>query len=420
MNPLVRVSSGRPWAARLGHRAVGGRIAPNVWFIGATSFLTDISSEMVVSILPVYLVAGLGLSPLVFGVVDGLYPGVTTLVRWVGGAVADRTRQHKGLALLGYGISAASRLAWLPVAAHLGGIVATVTADRIGKGIRTAPRDALISLSSAPDRLASAFGLHRSMDAGGAIVGPLAAAAILFLAPGRFDLVFVTSFAVAIVGVLVMATWVINPTRDGARAGEGPAEGRPSALPRVRGLWLIVLGGGALALVTISDAFVYLVLQRRGVVAPAALPLLFVGTNATFVLLAVPIGALADRIERWKIFLAGHACLLLLYVVLLNGDFGIAIVPVALLLLGAYYAATDGVLSAMASVVLPAAERGAGLGIVATATSLGRMVASIWFGWIWSVQNDTVALSGFVAVLPLVMVVGAVTLRRAQPHTAAR
>ena len=140
-------------------------VAPNVWFLGVTSLLTDVSSEMVTSVLPAYLVLHLGLSPLAFGALDGLYNGITVLVRWGSGAVADRWLRHKEIAAIGYSISALSRLGLLAAGPLSSGLAIAISSDRIGKGIRTAPRDALISLSEPPSRLGYAFGVHRALDA---------------------------------------------------------------------------------------------------------------------------------------------------------------------------------------------------------------------------------------------------------------
>lgn len=404
----------RTWLTRVRQRKAWQRVAPNVWFIGLTSLLTDISSEMVASILPLYLVLGLGLSPFLFGVVDGLYPGVTALVRWAGGVLGDRTRAHKGLATAGYALSSISRIAWLFVGGQAPGIVATVTVDRIGKGMRTAPRDALISLSTPSADLGAAFGVHRAMDAAGAMLGPLAAAALLFAAPRRFDLVFVVSFSAGIVGLAVLWLFVHNPL-SGPTSEPQTAPARSWRLvPRERGLWLTLAGGAALALVTVSDAFVYLVLQRRGLVSPSALPLLYVGTSATYLLLAVPMGSLADHLARWKIFIAGHLALAAVYAALLWPTDSRGLVPLVLVGLGAYYAATDGVLSAMASAVLPRADRGSGLGLLGTATSLGRLGASVMFGWIWASQSEVAAVTAFAMLLPPVIVLSALVLSRAQ------
>ncbi|NUU25802.1 MAG: MFS transporter, partial [Streptomycetaceae bacterium] len=161
-------------------------VAPNVLALGVVSLVTDISSEMVTAILPVYLVLGLGLSPLAFGMLDGLYNGATAFLRIAGGHIADRTRRHKPVAGFGYGLSAACKLA-LPAAGTVPVIGAVIAADRMGKGVRTAPRDALISLSSPPGAQGRAFGVHRAFDTAGALLGPPTALAVLWFTAQAYD-----------------------------------------------------------------------------------------------------------------------------------------------------------------------------------------------------------------------------------------
>src|SRR5262245_24954519 len=178
------------------------KVSPVVWKLGWTSFLTDISSEMVNSVLPVYLVLHLHLSPLHYGAIDGVYNGLAVvLVSLAAGAIADRARRHKQVALTGYGLSALCKLLLLAAAGAWGALVAIIGLDRLGKGIRTAPRDALISLSTSPRLMASAFAVHRALDAGGALLGPIIAFALLAQVPGAFDVVWVTSFVFAVLGV---------------------------------------------------------------------------------------------------------------------------------------------------------------------------------------------------------------------------
>src|SRR4029079_3297429 len=183
------------------------RISRVVWCLGITSFFTDVSSEMVSSILPIYLVSYLHLSPVPFGAIDGLYQGFAAIARLAGGFLADRWRNHKAVAAFGYALSALCRVGLL--AGHAWSLVAaTIAIDRTGKGIRTAPRDALISLSTDRRDLASAFGLHRSLDAAGAMLGPLVAFVLLSLTHGSFDAIFVVSFCAAVIGVVVIVLFV--------------------------------------------------------------------------------------------------------------------------------------------------------------------------------------------------------------------
>src|SRR4051812_24626865 len=176
--------------------------------------LTDVSSEMVAAVLPLYLTAQVGLSVFAYGFVDGLYQGVSALVRMAGGYAGDRNGHPKWIAVLGYGLSAVSRIALLP--AHgLAAITGVITGDRLGKGLRTAPRDALIAEASDPKMLGRAFGVHRTLDTIGAALGPLAAFALLALVPGSYDSVFVTSFVFALIGLAVLVLFVPN-LRTGA------------------------------------------------------------------------------------------------------------------------------------------------------------------------------------------------------------
>ena len=170
------------------------RVSRTVVLLGVVSLLTDVSSEMVATVLPLYLVYTLGFSPLAFGLVDGLYQGAGALVRVGAGFVADRWQRHKEVAGLGYGLSAISRLGLL-VASSTAWIGAVVLVDRTGKGIRTSPRDAMIPLSSQQDDLGTAFGVHRALDTAGAMLGPLIAFGLLLVAPLQFDAIFVVSSA---------------------------------------------------------------------------------------------------------------------------------------------------------------------------------------------------------------------------------
>ena len=157
----------------------------NVVLLGSVSLLTDISAEMVATVLPLYLVFGLGVTPLALGAIDGLYRGAAAIVQVAGGFASDRLQRHTEVATIGYGISAVCKVGLVAFGTTLGAIGALVASDRIGKGMRTAPRDALISLSSTRAGLATAFGVHRAMDSAGAMLGPLVAFGILLAAPRK-------------------------------------------------------------------------------------------------------------------------------------------------------------------------------------------------------------------------------------------
>jgi MFS family permease len=392
---------------------VATRVSRNVLLLGLTSLLTDVSSEMVSTVLPIYAMVALGASPLAYGLIDGLYQGAAALVRVASGILADRWSRYKELAAAGYGLSALCRIALLAVGGTVGGLSASIVVDRVGKGIRTAPRDALISLSSARDRLGTAFGVHRAMDTAGAMLGPLVAVGVLLLAPGSFSAVFAVSLCFAILGFAVLVLFVKNrrreePAPDAPRAGARAAL-RLLAVPRYRTLVVI---GSLLGLVTISDAFVYLALQRAMDLDNALFPLLFVGSALAFMVLAVPVGRLADRVGRTRVFVAGYGLLPIVYTSLLLPSVGLVEVALVLGAMGAYYAATDGVLSAAAGGMVPEERVGSALGLLVTATSLAKLAASLLFGLLWTAVGLHSAVIVFLAGLMVVTVAAAATVGR--------
>ncbi|MFJ3755699.1 MFS transporter [Streptomyces sp. NPDC090080] len=367
-------------------------VAPTVLALGTVSLITDVSSEMVTAVLPLYLVAGLGLSPLGFGLLDGVYNGFSAVVRLAGGHLADRGGgRHKWVAGAGYALSALCKPLLL-VAHTLTPIGLVLAADRTGKGLRTAPRDALISLSSTPETRGRAFGVHRAMDTAGALLGPLAAFLILRATVDGYDAVFTVSFCVAVTGVLVLVLFVPGGRGEAAAPAARPTVRAALALLAHRDLRRLAVCALLLGLATVSDSFVYLLLQRRLGVPDRWFALLPLGTAAAFLLLAVPLGRLADRWGRWRVFLAGHGALLLAYALLLTSWHGPALPYAVLALHGTFYAATDGVLMAAASDSVPEALRSSGLALVQTGQAGARFACSLAFGVAWTLWGDRTAL----------------------------
>jgi MFS family permease len=396
------------------------RVARTVVLLGLTSLFTDLASEMVTTTLPLYLVYAGGFSVLAYGFVDGIYNGAAALVALVTAFAADRGRSHKTMAGAGYGISALCRLGLVLAGASMPAIGAVVFLDRVGKGIRTAPRDAMISLATAPHRLGAAFGVHRALDTTGAMLGPLLAFALLAAAPAGFRSLFAVSFCIALIGLGILVLLVPPPAADGA-AAERPAlkrgirsnrctcapelsDGPPSLrdaldLVRIARYRALLIAGGALSLATASDAFVFLALYGRVGLPASVFPLLFVGVSAVFMVLAAPLGRLADRTGRGRVLLAGYAMLLGVYALVLGPLGGWVLVAGALALLGAYYAATDGVLMALGSAVVPEPVRGSGLALLRTTTSAARLLAGIAFGAVWTVWGSHAAFATFAIAL---------------------
>lgn len=449
MGGLVQEAATRRPATRGPSRRVA-RVGRVVLLMGLVSLLTDLSAEMVTAILPLYLIGELGFSALQYGFVDGFYQGVTALVRVVGGLTADLTRRPKLIAALGYALSAACKLALLPAKGFLA-LSAAVSADRLGKGLRTAPRDAIIAASASPRSYGLAFGVHRALDTVGAMAGPLVAFAVLAVLPHGYHALFLLSFSIAVVGVALLLLAVPNlrpghaarmrsaltqaehagPEHPGhaATAGlpcvackgscvgghaaplsRGPVGLRAAARTSVRLLGRaemvrLVGAAGLLSLATIGDGFVYLALRAQAGVSATLFPLLYVGTNVVFLALAMPLGRLADRWRRQWIFLGGHLLAGTAYLLLLAPLPGPVLVVAVLGLLGGYYAATDGVLAALGSQLLDVSVRATGLSVVQTVVAVGRLLAAIGFGAIWetSGQQRSVLVYGL-AMLAVVVV----------------
>ena len=386
-----------------------------------TSLLTDISSEMVSTALPLYLLVALRFSPFQVGVMDGLYQGAAVLVRVISGLAADRWRRPKQVAAVGYGLSAICKLGFL-IASSWTAIAGVILLDRVGKGIRTAPRDAMIAASSQPEQLATAFGVHRAMDTAGAVIGPLLAVAILSIAPEQYDAIFVVSLCVALIGLAVIVLFVNNPTDKAVDESEGSSSASQTAVSlrsMIALLWrgefrTLIIVGSALALVTVSDSLLYLALRQRMTIPNGLFPLLYVVTALIFMIFAIPAGRLADRIGHKPVFFLGYGLLAGAYGILLVPQVNYPIAVLMLILLGSYYAATDGVLMALASRVLPTHLRTTGLALLTTGTGLARLLASTLYGIVWSWFGAERALMIFIGGLVAVLLLAWPTVQQAQ------
>ena len=391
------------------------RVPAAVLGLGTVSLLTDISSESVSAILPLYITVVVGMGPLAFGFIDGLYQGVSALVRITGGWWADRYDRPKLVAFAGYALSAVARFALL-ISSGFWVITSTIATDRIGKGLRTGPRDSLIASASDPQFLGRNFGIHRAMDTTGALIGPLMAFAVLEAFPvglGGYRTIFFFSSAFAVMGVAVLVLGVPdlrrsagNDTATTAAATTAPAVRTPRnrlAGLRSPGFVRLLVAAGALGVATIGDGFLYLALQDGDQVAPRFFPLLFVGTNAAYLALAVPLGRLSDSIGRVRVFLAGHAVLLVTYLLAGSHLGGFTGTVLVLLLLGTFYAATDGVLAAMASRLVPEQLRASGISAAQTVQSIARFASSIGFGLMWQFNGRTVAIYLMVGLLAVAL-----------------
>lgn len=381
----------------------GGRrtkvLSQNLLALGFTSFFTDISSEMVVAVLPLFFVAELGVGFFGLAAFEALNQAISAVARIWGGSVSDNRQSHKKTAATGYSISAVTRLGLIASAFVTGPALAVpfLLGDRVGKGLRTAPRDALISLSTAPNRLAMAFGVHRAMDTAGALLGPVVAFLIWREAEGAFDAIFVISAMVAVIGVAVI--WLFAEEKPQREVTSDPDQRRTSQMRQIvqqwrevrttKGVPAIAAGVAMLTLVTVGDAFIYLTIQRTSDMSARYFPLLFAGTAVVYLVLATPLGRLADRIGTRPVFLAGNALMIMLYLILGFSSLGTTAAVLCLGLLGAYYAATDGVVPAMVSQIVPTHIRASGIAWISVVIAASRGLSALLFATLFASLGKT-------------------------------
>jgi MFS family permease len=391
-------------------RAARPPVGRVVIVLGVVSMLTDISSESVAAILPLYLTVVVGLTPVAYGLIDGLYQGVSALVRLGGGWLADAADRPKWVAFLGYGVSAIARV-FLLFATGAAGIAAVVTADRIGKGIRTAPRDSMISTSTPTEHLGRAFGVHRMLDTIGAALGPLIAFGLLWAVPDDYTVVMVVSLAFALMGVALLG--LLGPDVRVKREHVGPTpppfRWRDLADRRLRPLLAVA---GVLGLLTVGDGFIYLALLDHADVTVTWFPLFYVGTNVAYLALAVPVGRLADRVGRARVLVLGHLALVGAYLCSVLPTSTVAATVGTLVLLGSFYAATDGVIAAVAGRLVPVQARSSGIAAAQTVVALARMLASAGFGLLWLLLGPATAMVSVAALLVLAILVAATRVGR--------
>ncbi len=383
------------------------RVRGPIYALGLTSFFTDISSEMVAVVLPTYLIARLGIGEAAFGAIEGLLAASGVLLLLLGGILADRTRRPKPVAVGGYSLSALTRLGLLTSFNPIGFLMA----DRLGKGFRAAPRDALISFHSDPKHLGRSFSVHRSLDTAGAMIGPLIVFAIFTILPDDYQTVFAISLLAGLLGVAMISIGVPGGKVDRRQSADGaPATSysplRLRDLPNAGGVKRVSLTAAVLGTTTVSDAMLYLVIFRTGDLELKFFPLLFVGTSLAYLALAIPMGILSDRIGKPKVLLAAQPIMLAIYLILLiTGGPTTPVIVGCLALLGAYYAMTDGLFPAVASELTPIAARGRGIAAVGFGTAAGRLLAGLAFGAVWEFVGIEVALSLF--AIALVVATGA-------------
>jgi len=350
-----------------------------IWMLGFVSLLMDVSSEMIHSLLPLFMVGTLGASATTVGVIEGLAEALALVVKVFSGHWSDRLGRRKGLALLGYGLGALSK----PLFALAGGVGLLVSArllDRFGKGIRGAPRDALVADLAPPTMRGAAFGLRQSLDTVGAFAGPLLAAGLMVLWAGDFRAVFWVATVPAVLCVLLLAFGVQEPETHAAGKPR-PAMGWAALKRLPAAYWAVVAIGAVFTLARFSEAFLVLRAQGCGFSA-AQVPLVMVAMNLVYAASAYPFGRLADRVPHRLLLLAGIVVLLLADLVLAAAT-GPVLLLAGMALWGVHLGMTQGLLATMVADTAPAELRGTAYGWFNLASGVAMLAASVVAGLAW-------------------------------------
>ena len=352
----------------------------SIWALGFVSLLTDISSEMVHSLLPMFLVGTLGASALVLGLIEGLAESTALVVKVFSGALSDYWGQRKRLAVAGYALSAPNKPVF-PLASSVAMVLAARFVDRVGKGVRDAPRDALVADITPPSIRGAAFGLRQALDTVGAVLGPLLAAGLMLLWANDFRLVFWVAAVPALLAVLLIVTAVHEPARL-----VGVARSNPIQRDKLRRLgapyWSVVAVGTLFGLARFSEAFLILRAYQSGI-AMALVPLVMVAMNVVYAASAYPFGKLSDRVNRRHLLAAGLALLVLADGVLASSTHWAAVLG-GVALWGMHMGITQGLLATLVAATAPEDLRGTAFGVYNLLGGLALFVASAGAGLLWS------------------------------------
>lgn len=356
------------------------RLPRVVWLLGLVSLCMDLSSEMIHSLLPMFLKSELGVSLIVIGLIEGIAEGTASISKVFSGVLSDRFGRRKPLIVVGYGLAALSKPLF-PLANSAGWVFVARFADRIGKGIRGAPRDALIADITPSESRGAAYGLRQALDTTGALLGPLVAIGLMMLLAGSYRKVFWLAAVPAIAAVAMLVLGVKEPERHIDRRE------RPK-MPRWREVrqfpfefWIVVAIGAVFTLARFSEAF--LVVRASDAGLPRDwIPLALAVMNLTYVISAYPAGWLSDRVGRVKLLAIGLAIIIVADVVLATGS-SLTVVLAGVALWGLHLGLTQGVFSALVADTVPADLRGGGFGAFNFVSGLVAIPASVLAGALW-------------------------------------
>ncbi|RBO25193.1 MFS transporter [Enterobacter ludwigii] len=355
------------------------RIPRGVWVVGGVSMLMDISSESIHSLLPLFMVTTLGTSVLVIGLIEGLAEATALFIKVFSGAISDYLGKRKGLALLGYGLGALSK-PFFALASSSGMVLGARLMDRAGKGIRGAPRDALVADITPPELRGAAYGLRQSMDTTGAFLGPLLAVGLMLLLHNDFRAVFWIALIPGFLSVALLYFGLKEPKTPVEHKRTNPIK-RENLTRLGKSCWWVIGLGAVFTLARFSEAFLVLRAQQSGV--PLALiPLVMVVMNVIYSFSAYPFGKLSDGMSHNRLLQWGLVVLIAADVVLALSTHWTGII-VGVALWGMHMGMTQGLLAAMVAKTAPADLRGTAFGLFSLVSGIGLLMASVGAGAIW-------------------------------------
>ena len=360
-------------------KSIRQQIPSGVWVLGFVSMLMDISSEMIHSLLPVFMITALGASALAIGLIEGLAEATALIIKIFSGVISDYIGKRKGLAVIGYTLGALTKPLFA-VAPTIGLVLTARLLDRIGKGVRDAPRDALIA-DIVPEQIrGAAFGLRQALDTVGAFLGPLLAAGLMLLWANDFRAVFWVAVIPGLMAVALLLFGIREPEHQEAPKRTNPI--RRENLKRLSGLyWWVVSIGAVFTLARFSEAFLVLRAQQSGVPV-AFIPLVMVAMNLIYALSAYPFGKLSDRMNHKTLLALGLVVLISADLVLaINTHWSVVLAGVALW--GVHMGMTQGLLATMVADTAPADLRGTAYGFFNLVSGLAMLIASVLAGLLW-------------------------------------
>ena len=362
----------------------GPRAIPkSVWALGFVSMFMDISSEIVHALLPIYMATVLGATALQVGLIEGIAEATAAITKVFSGAISDRFGKRKLLAVMGYGLGALTKPVF-PLATGMGWLVGARFVDRVGKGIRGAPRDALVADVTPPELRGAAYGLRQTLDTIGAFTGPLLAMALMWWTANNYQRVFWFAVLPAFIAVAILVVFVKEPERAPVAAAAQPRRFplQRAEMARLGGAyWWVVAVGVVMTLARFSEAFLVLRAVDAGLPAMWA-PLVLVVMGVAYALSAYPAGALSDRLPRHQVLAAGMVLLVLadLALAFLPGLWGLAL---GAGLWGLHMGCTQGLLNAMVADTVPADLRGTAFGVFHLVSGIALLLASLIAGALW-------------------------------------